>query len=359
MPKTHMNENQPDVPRHSVAAKFCAILALAAGMTGIAPIAEAQDKWPSRRVTLVVPFAAGIGDRCHGAPDRRPVADAASASRSSSRTAPAPAACWALARSPRPMPDGYTLLMGGNTTHSAVRALFKNVPYDPIDDFTPIARIGKFGSVLATNPQQPFKTIQEFVAYAKANPGKLSCGHGNSTGHITCETVKARLGLDMARVPYKSNPPALQDLLVQQHPADGAGFPHRRAADQGRQGDRARRRDAPAQPDAARRADVPRDRDQGLRGGAVGRRCSARQSCRRPSSSQMSDALGEILKKPDVVVEVRRHGHRDLVRTASGRSPRSSRPTSRSGMPMPRPRASRRSRQQRHRQREQVRCRVA
>ena len=56
-------------------------------------------------------------------------------------------------------PDGYTLLMGGNTTHSAVRALFKTVPYDPVDDFTPIARIGKFGSVLATNPKQPFKTI--------------------------------------------------------------------------------------------------------------------------------------------------------------------------------------------------------
>ena len=60
MPRTHMNENQPDVPRHSVAAKFCAILALAAGMTGIAPIAEAQEKWPARRVTLVVPFAAGL-----------------------------------------------------------------------------------------------------------------------------------------------------------------------------------------------------------------------------------------------------------------------------------------------------------
>jgi tripartite-type tricarboxylate transporter receptor subunit TctC len=104
--------------------------------------------------------------------------------------------------------------MGGNTTHSAVRALFKNVPYDPLKDFTPIARIGKYPSVLATNPSQPFKTIQEFVKFAKANPGKLSCGHGNSTGHITCETVKLKLGLDLARVSYKSNPPALQDLIT-------------------------------------------------------------------------------------------------------------------------------------------------
>ncbi|CAN0483308.1 unnamed protein product, partial [Phaeothamnion confervicola] len=110
-------------------------------------------------------------------------------------------------------PDGYTLLMGGNTTHSAAPALYKNVPYDPIKDFTPIARIGRYPSVFATNPQQPFKTIQEFAAFAKANPGKLTCGHGNATGHITCETVKRRLGLDMVRLPYSSNPPAITDLL--------------------------------------------------------------------------------------------------------------------------------------------------
>ena len=62
------------------------------------------------------------------------------------------------------------------------------------------------------------------MAYAKANPGKLSCGHGNSTGHITCETVKARLGLDMTRVPYKIEPARVAGSVVQQHPPDGAGF---------------------------------------------------------------------------------------------------------------------------------------
>ena len=69
-------------------------------------------------------------------------------------------------------PDGYTLLMGGNTTHSAAPAFFKSVPYDPVKDFTPIARIGKFASVVTTNAAQPFRTIQEFATFATANPGK-------------------------------------------------------------------------------------------------------------------------------------------------------------------------------------------
>ncbi len=174
---------------------------------------QAQDKWPSRRVTLVVPFAAGsvtdamarlLADQLKDVfPQPFIVENRAGAGGVLAAGAVAKAA-----------PDGYTILMGGNTTHSAAGALFKNVPYDPVKDFTAIVRIGKYPSVFATNPQQPFKTIQEFVAYAKANPGKLTCGHGNSTGHITCETVKRRLGLDMARLPYSGNPQALTDLIA-------------------------------------------------------------------------------------------------------------------------------------------------
>jgi tripartite-type tricarboxylate transporter receptor subunit TctC len=181
--------------------------------TALAPAAHAQDKWPSQRITLVVPFGAGtvtdavariIADQFQTALGQPVVVE-------NRAGAGGMLGAGSVAKAD---PDGYTFLMGGNTTHSAVNSLFKNVPYDPLADFTPLARIGRFGSVFATNPEQPFKTIQAFVTYAKANQGKLSCGHGNSTGHITCETVKQRLGLtSMARVPYKSNPPALQDLL--------------------------------------------------------------------------------------------------------------------------------------------------
>lgn len=203
-----MKRNLVRGARLAILTAFAAAIALPTALT-----AQAQDKWPSRRVTLVVPFGAGTVTDAMG----RLIADQLQTTFGQPFVVENRAGAGGMLGAgavAKADPDGYTLLMGGNTTHSAVRALFKNVSYDPLKDFTPIARIGKYPSVLATNPQQPFKTIQEFVKYAKANPGKLSCGHGNSTGHITCETVKLRLGLDLARVSYKSNPPALQDLIT-------------------------------------------------------------------------------------------------------------------------------------------------
>jgi len=188
-----------------------ALLTAMAAAIGL-PTAHAQDKWPSRRVTLVVPFLAGsvtdamgrlIADQLKDAFGQPFIVE----NRGGAGGILGAGGVWKAA------PDGYTLLMGGNTTHSAAKALYKNVPYDPIKDFTPIARIGRYPSVLATNPQQPFKTVTEFVAYAKANPGKLTCGHGNATGHITCETVKNKLSLNIVRLPYSSNPPGLTDLI--------------------------------------------------------------------------------------------------------------------------------------------------
>lgn len=193
----------------SVSAAFAAVVSL--GIVGTD--AGAQEQWPVRRVTLVVPFGAGTVTDAVG----RLIADQFQTRFGQPFVVENRAGAGSMLGAgnvAKADPDGYTLLMGGNTTHSVVRSLFKNVQYDPVKDFTPIARIAKYPSVFATNPKQPFKTIQEFVTYAKANPGKLSCGHGNSTGHITCETVKLKLKLDVARVPYTSNPPALQDLMT-------------------------------------------------------------------------------------------------------------------------------------------------
>jgi tripartite-type tricarboxylate transporter receptor subunit TctC len=111
-------------------------------------------------------------------------------------------------------PDGYTFLITTNSTHSAAPGLFKHVPYDPIKDFTPVARIGSFPSMIAVNRDLPVKTIQELVARAKANPGKLSYAHGNSTGHIAGEALKQRTGADIVRVAYRSNPAAMTDLIA-------------------------------------------------------------------------------------------------------------------------------------------------
>ena len=113
----------------------------------------------------------------------------------------------------RAKPDGYTLLLTTNSTHSAI-GLFKSVPYDPVKDFSPISRIGNFPSFLAVNMNVPAKSMAEFVAYVKANPGKLSYGTGNSTGQIVGETLKKRTGIDLVRVAYRSNPTAMTDLLA-------------------------------------------------------------------------------------------------------------------------------------------------
>ena len=87
------------------------------------------------------------------------------------------------------------------------------MPYDPIKDFTPIARIGSFASFIAVTPDKPYQSMKALVDYAKANPGKLSYGVGNSTTQIVMEALKKRTGVDIVRVPYRSNPMVMTDLL--------------------------------------------------------------------------------------------------------------------------------------------------
>jgi tripartite-type tricarboxylate transporter receptor subunit TctC len=114
----------------------------------------------------------------------------------------------------RAAPDGYTLMVTTNTTHAAAPGLFKNVPYDPVKDFTPIAQIGIFRSVIAVNAASPLRSMADLVAYAKANPGKLEYGQGNGTTQVVFETMKKRVGIDVVRVPYRSNPAATIDLVA-------------------------------------------------------------------------------------------------------------------------------------------------
>jgi tripartite-type tricarboxylate transporter receptor subunit TctC len=103
--------------------------------------------------------------------------------------------------------------MTTNSTHSVI-ALYKSVPYDPIKDFTPIARVGGFPSFVAVNPALPIHSMRELIDYAKANPGKISYGVGNSTGQIVGDGIKNRMGIDIVRVNYRSNPSAVTDLVA-------------------------------------------------------------------------------------------------------------------------------------------------
>lgn len=171
------------------------------------------ENWPSRPVTIITPFAAG------SVTDTTARIIAQSLQEKLGRAfivenRPGAGGLIAAQAVARAESDGYTLLLTTNSTHSAATALYKSVPYDPIKDFTPIARIGSFPSVVVVNPAIKIKTIQELVAYAKANPGKLSYGHGNSTGYIAGEAIKHQAKIDIVRVAYRSVPTAATDLIA-------------------------------------------------------------------------------------------------------------------------------------------------
>ncbi len=109
--------------------------------------------------------------------------------------------------------DGFTLLVTTNTTQAANVSLYKKLSYDPVKDFTPIGKIGVTGFVLMVPPNFPANNIKEFVAYAKANPGKLSYGHGSSGSLVSAALMAQMAGITVTPVPYKGIPPALTDLI--------------------------------------------------------------------------------------------------------------------------------------------------
>jgi tripartite-type tricarboxylate transporter receptor subunit TctC len=110
-------------------------------------------------------------------------------------------------------PDGYTLFYATNTAFNWVPATRKNPPYDPLADFTPVSLIGYFGFFLFTHPSVPANSVAELLAYAKANPGKLNYGSGNSTSQLFGAQLKQLEKLDIVHIPYKGDGPLGIDLV--------------------------------------------------------------------------------------------------------------------------------------------------
>lgn len=183
-----------------------------AGATALAvsPKAFAQD-YPNKALKIVVPFAAGsatdIAARGLGAKlqdilkqpvviDNKP---GASGQLGASAVATAPA-------------DGYTLLMGTNTTNAANGALFKKLSYDIDKDFAPIANCISGVNALVVNNDVPAKSVAELIAYAKANPGKLNYSEASASQRLSAEMFNSMAGVKIERVPYKASPQALGDV---------------------------------------------------------------------------------------------------------------------------------------------------
>jgi tripartite-type tricarboxylate transporter receptor subunit TctC len=116
-------------------------------------------------------------------------------------------------------PDGYTLLLATSTTLAINKTLYKKLPYDPVKDFAPISLVAEVPFALIVNPIIPAKTLAEFVAYAKANPGLAYGSAGNgSPQHLGAELLKTQAGIDIRHVPYRGSVPAMLDVIANHIP---------------------------------------------------------------------------------------------------------------------------------------------
>lgn len=183
--------------------------------------------YPERSIRLVVPFATGGTSEIIA----RSVASSLTTSLGQSvyvDNKPGAAGNIAMEEVKRAKPDGYTLMLGHVGTLAVNPALFgKKLPYDPNTDFAPVTLIAKVPNVIAVSEKGPNKTLAEFVADAKKNPGKINYGSaGNgSAGHLAMEYFSAEAGIDLVHVPYKGSGPMLTDLIGGQIQATFNGLP--------------------------------------------------------------------------------------------------------------------------------------
>ena len=177
------------------------------------PTPSVADTYPSKPIKLVIPFAAGSATDAAGrilalalsqrlgqsvVVDNRPGANGQ-------------IAATLAAQSPA---DGYTLFMTTNSTHSANPHLYKSLPYDPIKDFEPIARIGTLAFMLVVHPDLPVANTKELIAYSVAHPGQLSYATASTASLVGAETINAMGHTNMVGVSYKASPQAILDLVA-------------------------------------------------------------------------------------------------------------------------------------------------
>ena len=198
----------PAFQRLFPAAAALSLCALAAAVP--AP-AQAQDAYPSRTITRVVPFPAGSGTDMSA---RLFAKDMAESLGQTVVVENRPGANGTLGAQmvARARPDGYTLLIGAAATNASNYAFFPGrLGYTPAS-FEIVGGMGIVPLSLFVPAGSPWKTLADLIADAKKNPGKIACGSGTTVAQVACEVFKLRAGVDLLNVPYKGSPPALNDL---------------------------------------------------------------------------------------------------------------------------------------------------
>ena len=195
----------------SLRRALCASFAVAALSAFALPAAHAQS-YPNKPIKFVVPFSAGSATDNVGRILAQAMGEAMGQPITVENKAGANGILGAEVVKAAPA-DGYTFLVTTSTTQAANVHLYRKLPYDPVKDFTPIGKVGEVGFILMVNNDFPAKDMKEFIAYAKANPGKLAFGHGSSGSLVSAAMLSELASLQTINVPYKSIPPALTDLL--------------------------------------------------------------------------------------------------------------------------------------------------
>lgn len=174
---------------------------------------EAAPAYPSKPIRLVIPFAAGSATDAAGRLLAQALSQRLGQSVIVDNRAGANGQIGAalVAKSP---PDGHTLFMTTSSTHSANPHLYKSLPYDPIGDFEPIARIGTLAFMLVVHPGVKVSSTKEFIAYASARPGQLAYGTASTASLIGAETINAMAPTRMLGVGYKASTQAMLDLVA-------------------------------------------------------------------------------------------------------------------------------------------------
>ena len=177
--------------------------------------AQAQSDYPNKPIRLIVPFAPGGGGDTLARTVTQPASEALG-QQIVIENKPGAGGNLGAAAAAKAEADGYTIFYGTNGTHAINHALYANPGFDPVKDFTPVARLTRIGMVVVVNPEVPAKSVTELMTYLKANPGKVTFGSaGNGTSsHIAGEMFKMRTGFDMLHVPYRGNGPAMIDLVA-------------------------------------------------------------------------------------------------------------------------------------------------
>jgi len=174
---------------------------------------SAHAQYPAKPIRVVVPFPAGSSTDIITRVLASSVSQALGQTLVVDNKAGADGAI-AAAEVAKAAPDGYTLLMATNSPMSAVPALKKAPPYDPVADFTPITDIGRYTFFILVHPSVPAKTLKELIDYARAHPGKLNYATGNTTGIVSTAYFASLARIELVHVPYKGEPQAVTDLVA-------------------------------------------------------------------------------------------------------------------------------------------------